>query len=46
MSTLPTPRWRRALLWAAATLALSATFLAYLNPTLMVDLANRVWACF
>jgi hypothetical protein len=28
----------------AATLA--GVFAAYLNPHLVVDLANRVWACF
>jgi hypothetical protein len=26
--------------------ALAAVFAAYLNPHLVVDLANRVWACF
>ena len=34
------------LAWGAAALALAAVFAAYLNPHLMVDLANRVWACF
>lgn len=36
----------RAATWAAAAAALGAVFVAYLNPHLMVDLANRVWACF
>jgi hypothetical protein len=36
----------KALGTAAALLALAAVFLAYLNPHLAVDLANRVWACF
>ncbi|WP_395701462.1 hypothetical protein [Aquabacterium sp.] len=37
----------RRLLWhAAALLALAAVFAWYFNPHLMVDLANRVWACF
>jgi hypothetical protein len=31
---------------AAAALALGAVFLAYLDPHLAVDLANRVWSCF
>ena len=31
---------------ALAALALAAVFAAYHNPHLMVDLANRVWACF
>ena len=26
--------------------ALAGVFAAYLNPHLVVDLANRVWACF
>ena len=33
-------------LWLVACGALAAMALAYLNPHLMVDLANRVWACF
>ncbi len=39
----------RVAVWAAAAmaaLALAAVFMAYLNPHAMVDLANRVWACF
>ncbi len=39
-------RLRRLTAWAAAGLALGAVFLAYLNPHTVVDLANRVWACF
>lgn len=37
---------RRALAWAAAAAALALVFVAYLNPHTVVDLANRVWACF
>ncbi|WP_256360032.1 hypothetical protein [Methylibium sp. Pch-M] len=37
---------KRFLIWAASAAALSAVFLAYLQPDLMVDLANRVWSCF
>ena len=37
---------RHALGWAAAAAVLAAVFVAYLNPHTMVDLANRVWACF
>lgn len=37
---------RRVLGWAAALAALAAVFVAYLNPHTVVDLANRVWACF
>ena len=36
----------RAALWLAAGTALAAAALAYLNPHLAVDLANRLWACF
>ena len=32
--------------WAAAAAVLTAVFMAYLNPHTVVDLANRVWACF
>ena len=40
------PRIRRLATCAAAGVALAAVFLAYLNPHTVVDLANRVWACF
>jgi hypothetical protein len=40
-------RRRTHIVWAvAAALALAGVFAAYLNPHLMVDLANRIWACF
>lgn len=32
--------------WVALGLVLAAVFAAYLNPHTVVDLANRVWACF
>jgi len=35
--------------WAFAlglVLLLGTVFMAYLNPHLAVDLANRLWACF
>lgn len=47
--TTPTPRsrrWRRAAAVIAVTAALGLVFAAYRNPHLIVDLANRVWACF
>ena len=31
---------------SAVVAALAGVFAAYLNPHLVVDLANRVWACF
>lgn len=51
-SRCPVPRGasqmtlRRFTLFAAAAAALAAVFVAYLNPDLAFDLANRVWACF
>lgn len=39
-------RWIRPLAWGLAAAAQGAVFTAYLDPHLMVDLANRVWACF
>ncbi|HEX6016949.1 MAG TPA: hypothetical protein VFZ28_02510 [Burkholderiaceae bacterium] len=39
------PRWR-AVAWMAAAAVLAAVFVAYRNPHFIVDLANRVWACF
>ncbi len=38
--------WRRWLAWSAVAAALLAVFMAYLNPHRVVDLANRLWACF
>jgi hypothetical protein len=38
--------WHVAAAWLAAALALALVFAAYLSPHLVVDLANRVWACF
>ncbi len=38
--------WRRAAAWAGVAVVLGAVFAAYLNPDTVVDLANRVWACF
>ncbi|GCL61152.1 hypothetical protein [Pseudaquabacterium pictum] len=32
--------------WAGVLAALALVFSAYLSPHLVVDLANRVWACF
>ena len=40
-----TSRSRWALL-AVALLALALVFMAYLQPDLMFELANRVWSCF
>ena len=37
---------RRLLVRAVVGVTLAAVFLAYRNPHLVVDLANRVWACF
>jgi hypothetical protein len=43
MRALP---FKRMLAWVAVAIALAAVFMAYLQPDLMVDLANRVWSCF
>jgi hypothetical protein len=40
------PLFRRTLIGLGAAAVLLAVFAAYLNPHLMVDLANRIWACF
>jgi hypothetical protein len=39
-------RWLRAAGLVVALASLAAVFAAYLNPHVVVDLANRVWACF
>lgn len=36
----------RIALTALVLLVLAGVFAAYLSPHLVVDLANRVWACF
>jgi hypothetical protein len=42
----PGRRWLRLACWAAGVVLLAGVFAAYLNPHVMVDLANRLWACF
>ena len=32
--------------WTAALLVLGGVLAAYLNPHVMVTLANQLWACF
>ncbi len=32
--------------WGGVLSVLALVFTAYLSPHLVVDLANRVWACF
>ena len=40
-------RRRVHIVWGVViVLALAGVFMAYLNPHLTVDLANRIWACF
>ncbi|MBI5270269.1 MAG: hypothetical protein HY856_11400 [Burkholderiales bacterium] len=46
MATPARPRWLRVAAWAGALVALGTVFAAYRNPHTVVDLANRVWACF
>jgi hypothetical protein len=40
------PRASRLVLVGVIAAALALVFAAYMNPHVMVDLANRVWACF
>jgi hypothetical protein len=37
---------RRVALWAGALAVLLAVFLLYLQPDLMLTLANQLWNCF
>jgi hypothetical protein len=37
---------RRVAAWSAAVVVLLAVFAAYMNPHLMLSLANQLWACF
>ena len=53
MSTTPTTTlpptlrgWQRALVWLAALGAMAAVFVWYLQPELMLTIADQVWACF
>ena len=47
MTPRPAHGWQSRWLWRAATLvALGLVFAWYLQPDLMLDLANRVWSCF
>ena len=39
-------RWLRRALLAVGGLMLSLVFMAYRSPHAVLDLANRVWACF
>lgn len=32
--------------WAAAVAVLALVSMAYLNPHLMLDLADKLWSCF
>ena len=32
--------------WVAATVALLLVAMSYLNPHLMLDLADKLWSCF
>ena len=40
------PATRRVLLWLAVAAALAGVSAWYLNPHVVVDLANKVWSCF
>jgi hypothetical protein len=38
--------WRVIALWGGAAVVLAAVAMSYLDPHMMVSLANQVWACF
>ena len=38
--------WRRGLAWTAALLLLAAVFVSYVQPDLMRQLSEQIWACF
>ena len=42
----PRSAWRKSTGGVMAAVELAAVFPAHLKPHLVVDLANRVWACF
>jgi hypothetical protein len=46
MTTDRSPRWLRRALLAGGGVSLALVFMAYQDPHTVVDLANRVWACF
>lgn len=37
---------RRLLLWMAVAAVLALVFMAYFQPTLMVQVSEQIWACF
>ena len=39
-------RRARLAMWTVALLVLAMVFAAYLDPHVMVSLANQLWACF
>jgi hypothetical protein len=38
--------WRRGLGWAAVAIVLGTVFMAYLQPDLMRQMSEQIWACF
>jgi len=40
------PWLQRTLAWLAVAIALALVTLSYFQPALVVDLGNRMWACF
>jgi len=46
MTTDRSRRWLRRILLAGGGVTLALVFISYQNPHTVVDLANRVWACF
>ncbi len=46
MSIITVDLAKRLLMWTAVAAVLAAVFMAYLQPSMVVDLANRFWSCF
>ena len=40
------PGWKGVALGLAAAVALGAVFASYLQPDLVMSLANQLWSCF
>ena len=46
MNFRPSPRLKRIVILASLGVVLGATFLAYLRPDFIFDVANRIVLCF
>lgn len=46
MSPTRSPLWLQALAWTAGLLVLLGVFAWYVQPSMVVELANQLWNCF